>query len=132
MDPEGIAATLAVAMRVRAAPLGLLLLCLPALACSEAGGGDEDPLVARGRTVYLSVCTACHDADPARDGSLGPANAGASQELLEAKLLRGEYPPGYAPKRDSMVMPRFENLKDDIPALAAFLAAAQPAAPSPY
>jgi mono/diheme cytochrome c family protein len=125
MDPEGIAASLKVAMRLHATPLVLVLLCIPALACSEGGAGDEDPLVARGRTVYLSACIACHNADPTRDGSVGPANAGASQELLEAKLLRGEYPPGYAPKRESMAMPRFENLKDDIPALAAFLAAAE-------
>jgi mono/diheme cytochrome c family protein len=113
--------------------LGPVLLVLVAASCSDGSGGAADPLVARGETVYLSVCTACHNADPTKDGSLGPANAGASQELLEAKLLRGEYPPGYTPKRDSNVMPRFENLKDDIPALAAFLAAAEkPAAARPY
>ena len=33
------------------------------------------------------------------DGSVGPAVAGASRELIEAKVLRGEYPPGYTPKR---------------------------------
>jgi mono/diheme cytochrome c family protein len=114
--------------------LALALLALAAASCSDGSGGAADPLVARGETVYLSVCTACHNADPTKDGSLGPANAGASQELLEAKLLRGEYPPGYAPKRDSQVMPRFEKLKSDIPALAAYLAAAaKPAArPSVY
>jgi mono/diheme cytochrome c family protein len=109
--------------RPRSVLLALLLASATA-ACSEGPGASGDPLVARGETVYLSVCTACHNADPTKDGSLGPANAGASQELLEAKLLRGEYPPGYAPKRDSAVMPRFENLKDEIPALAAYLAAA--------
>ncbi len=82
--------------------------------------------MARGRALYLSVCTACHNADPSRDGSVGPANAGASRELLAAKLLRGEYPPGYAPKRPTNVMPRFENLAGSIDDLAAFLAAAGP------
>lgn len=81
--------------------------------------------MARGRQVYLSVCTACHNADPNKDGSVGPANAGASRELLEAKILRGEYPPGYTPKRPSAVMPRFENLAGSIDDLAAFLADAQ-------
>jgi mono/diheme cytochrome c family protein len=108
---------------VRIAPL----LLLAALACSEGKRGSDDPAVERGRAVYLSVCTACHNADPTRDGSVGPANAGASRELLEAKLLRGEYPPGYAPKRTSNVMPRFTNLAGSIDDLAAFLAAAQPA-----
>jgi mono/diheme cytochrome c family protein len=101
----------------------LVALCA-GVACSEGETvAREDPAVARGRTVYASVCTACHNADPNRDGSLGPANAGASRELLEAKLLRGEYPPGYAPKRPSNVMPRFENLAGSIDDLAAFLAA---------
>lgn len=83
---------------------------------------------ARGRQVYLSVCTACHNADPTRDGSVGPASAGASRELLEAKLLRGEYPPGYVPKRPSRIMPQFQNLAGSLDDLAAFLADAQGAA----
>ncbi len=57
------------------------------------------------------------------DGAIGPANAGASEELLSAKVLRGEYPTGYTPKRPgSTTMPRFEYLADKIPALAAYLA----------
>lgn len=122
-------------MRRFPARFGLVLVALPALACSESpGSADADPLVARGETVYLSVCTACHGGDPTKDGALGPALVGASQELLEAKLLRGEYPPGTTPKRDSAVMPRFENLKEDIPALAAYLEAAAKSKPSaaPY
>lgn len=95
------------------------------LACSEAEAPGGDPALERGRAVYLSICTACHNADPNLDGSMGPANAGASRELLEAKLLRGEYPPGYAPKRDSQVMPRFEHLAGSLDDLAAFLAAAK-------
>ena len=78
----------------------------------------------RGRAVYLSVCIACHNADPRKDGSVGPANAGASRELLEAKILHGSYPPGYTPKRDSRVMPPMPNLAGSLDDLAAFLAAA--------
>jgi hypothetical protein len=37
-------------------------------------------------------------------------------------VLRGEYPPGYTPKRPgSTTMPRFEFLADKIPAIAAYL-----------
>lgn len=72
--------------------------------------------------MYVANCTACHNADPALDGSLGPATAGSSIELLEARLLRNSYPEGYIPKRDSRVMMALPYLKDDIPALAAYLA----------
>ena len=87
----------------------------------------DDPalseLAREGEKIYQSVCIACHNGNPNLDGALGPANAGASAELLAAKVLRGEYPPGYAPKRPgSHTMPRFEYLADKIPALAAYLA----------
>jgi mono/diheme cytochrome c family protein len=93
--------------------------CLALLACSD-GGGESD-LVSRGRRVYQNVCIACHNADPAKDGALGPAIAGSSRALLEARVLHAEYPPGYVPKRPSQAMPAFPYLKDDIPALEAFL-----------
>jgi len=107
-----------------------LAVLTAALACSEAPeGAAADPAVERGRTVYLSVCTACHNADPSRDGSVGPANAGASRELLEAKILRGTYPRGYTPKRDSAMMPPMPQLAGSLDDLAAFLAAAAQPAP---
>jgi mono/diheme cytochrome c family protein len=107
-----------------------LAVLTAALACSEAPeGAAGDSAVARGRTVYLSVCTACHHADPTQDGSVGPANAGASRELLEAKILRGSYPPGYTPKRDSAMMPPMPQLAGSLDDLAAFLAAAAREAP---
>ena len=108
-----------------AAPALVYLVLL--LGCSESTR-NEDPAQARGRQVYLSLCTACHNADATKDGSAAPAVAGSSRELLEAKLMRGEYPPGYEPKRTSGIMPPFPQLEDEIDALAAFLAPA-PAAP---
>jgi mono/diheme cytochrome c family protein len=104
----------------RSAPLAALLL---AAACS----GETRPLSAaaeRGREVYLSVCIACHAADPTRDGSAGPAVAGSSRELIEARVVRGTYPPAYTPKRPSAVMPAFPNLAPHVDDLAAFLAEA--------
>jgi mono/diheme cytochrome c family protein len=83
------------------------------------GGGDE--LATRGRQVYLAQCIQCHNANPALDGPVGPAVKGASRELLEAKVLRGEYPAGYRPKRPTRVMPPQPTLAPDIPALAAYL-----------
>ena len=108
-----------------------LAVLTAALACSEAApeSAAADPAVARGRTVYLSACTACHNGDPTKDGSVGPANAGASRELLEAKILRGSYPPGYTPKRESAMMPPMPQLAGSIDDLAVFLAAAAQQAP---
>jgi mono/diheme cytochrome c family protein len=99
------------------AALGALTATLLA-ACSDGGG---DPLVARGRQIYLSQCTQCHSADPAQAGPVGPPVKGASRELLEAKILRGDYPPRYTPKRSTKVMPPQPALAPDIPALAAYV-----------
>jgi mono/diheme cytochrome c family protein len=102
------------------------LLAATLLFTSACSGGGDDPqlsdLANQGRRVYQNVCITCHNGDPTLDGALGPAIAGSSRELLEAKVLRGEYPPGYAPKRaGSITMPRFDFLADQIDALAAYL-----------
>lgn len=76
---------------------------------------------ARGRRIYLASCTSCHNGDPSKDGSIGPAIQGSSQALLEAKVLYGKYPPGTIPKRKSISMPNYSYLKSEVPHLAAFL-----------
>lgn len=102
------------------------LLCIGVSACSE-GGAPADDAVARGRRVYLTNCTACHNADPTLEGSVGPVVAGASQELLEARILHGNYPPGYTPKNPGAAMPQLPHLAPAIPDLAAYLASVKPA-----
>lgn len=98
------------------------LLTLPLLLASACSNGGEESLADAGRRIYAGNCTACHNPNPALAGSLGPELAGASLALLEARVLRAEYPPGYAPKRDTQLMPAQPYLAKDIPALAAFLA----------
>ena len=66
-------------------------------------------------------CIACHHTNPNLPGSVGPPIANSSLELLEARILRAEYPPGYTPKQPSRLMPAQPFLYNDIPALAAFL-----------
>jgi mono/diheme cytochrome c family protein len=103
-------------------PLPLLIVATAAaLALSACSGEKLSPDAERGRQIYLSSCTACHSADPAQPGPVGPEVKGSSAELLEAKLLRGTYPPGYKPKRPTAVMPPQPQLAPDIPALAAYL-----------
>ena len=95
---------------------------------TAAAGGAATPAsgdAAKGAELYANVCTACHGGSPSKAGSAGPAIAGSSYELLEAKILRGEYPPGYQPKRGSRAMPPLPYLKDHVADIAAFLQAEQ-------
>jgi mono/diheme cytochrome c family protein len=71
--------------------------------------------------VFLAQCATCHGPDPAQAGPIGPAVKGSSRELLEAKVLRGAYPPGYVPKRPTKVMPPLPALADDVGPLADYL-----------
>ena len=96
--------------------VSVLLLLL----CSGCPAPTSDP-VARGEQVYRANCIVCHHPDHRLDGSVGPAVAGASRALIEARVLRAEYPPGYAPKRDSRLMPPLPYLQGDVDALVAYL-----------
>jgi mono/diheme cytochrome c family protein len=95
-----------------------LVLGLLAAGCGDGAGSAQ---AERGRRVYLAQCIACHASDPSQPGPVGPPVKGASQALLEAKVVRGSYPPGYAPKRPTAVMPPMPAVAPDIPALAAYL-----------
>lgn len=96
----------------------LLLLFLGA--CTKKESAPISP-VEKGKRLYSTHCTACHSPNPKVDGAIGPAIAGSSQELIEARVLRGDYPPGYTAKRKTKLMTTFPFLKDDIPALHAYL-----------
>ncbi|HXH84233.1 MAG TPA: cytochrome c [Candidatus Tectomicrobia bacterium] len=97
------------------------LLAAAVVSVAACAGPADDPLEARGRQVYLSQCVQCHAADPAQAGAVGPPVADASRALLEAKVVRGEYPAGYSPKRPTTVMPPMPQLAPEIDALAAYL-----------
>ena len=105
--------------------LGALFVALLSLqSCQKNAEQPSAPLsdlAKRGKATYLANCIACHNPDPTIAGSIGPDIAGSSLELLEARILRREYPAGYTPKRKSDQMPDFPQLKDDIPALHAYL-----------
>lgn len=123
--------------RIPRSCLGLLALSL-SLACGDGddgaggaagGGGGEDAqttLISRGRHYYHNVCIACHNGDPTRDGTLGPALAGVSLDVIEAKVMRGEYPEGYTPRRNTSTMPAFAYLEPELPGIAAYLATFEP------
>lgn len=108
----------------------VLILCLFAgctktqpVASPSAASPEEvaAKLIRRGLITYQTNCTTCHNTDPTKAGAVGPVVAGASLELVEARLLRGTYPEGYQGQRSTKVMPMFPQLKDDIPAIVAYL-----------
>ena len=88
---------------------------------TAAGGRSQAELISAGRSVYNANCIACHAMNPKIDGALGPAVAGSSLELLEARIVRGGYPDGYQPKRPSRVMVALPHLEPRLPELAAYL-----------
>ena len=94
-------------------------------ACGETKK-DEPTSAERGRRVYLANCTACHNSDPGLPGAVGPALAGCQRELIEARVLRAEYPPGYTPKRPTRVMSAMPYLAGNIDDLAAYLMSVPP------
>ena len=103
---------------MRIAPLAALALAFAVGGCSESG---LSPSAERGRQVYLAHCIACHNSDPAQAGAVGPPVKGSSRALLEAKVLNGTYPPGYAPKRPTKVMVPIPAVSPDVEALADYL-----------
>ena len=113
---------------------GLLVLFLSLLvsalsSCDKkdaapASSAQQDPraaLVQKGRSVYQAQCIACHNSDPRKAGGVGPDVWGSSRELIEARVLRAEYPAGYKPKRETRVMPAQPQFKNDIDAIHAYL-----------
>ena len=101
---------------------------LPLLTLLLACGPQEtlSPEAERGKQVYLANCTACHHVDPSKTGPVGPAVKGASRDLLEARVLRGTYPEGYKPKRETHTMQPLPQLEPQLDDLAAYLHAPPP------
>jgi len=105
-------------------PLALAAALVGVVACSGEDSAESRDLYSQGETVYKNVCIACHNADPSQRGSLGPAIAGSSRELVEARVVHGKYPPGYTPREPGALMPAFPHLEGSVDALVAYLAEA--------
>ncbi|MGE3974166.1 MAG: cytochrome c [Bdellovibrionales bacterium] len=80
-----------------------------------------EALITKGRNSYQTNCSACHNMDPKKPGNLGPEVFGASRELIERRVIHGDYPAGYTPKRASKAMVALPHMKNDIEALTAYL-----------
>lgn len=109
-------------MKTKSLLISLLTLAIVALAWSkDLIAINEDAAWERGQSIYTANCAACHNQDPEKDGALGPALKGSSEELLEHRVLGQGYPQGYVPKRATKLMPTFPTLKAEIPYLAIYL-----------
>jgi mono/diheme cytochrome c family protein len=101
----------------RAALAGIAAVLVGSAGCKKADQG----LVARGRRVYMTTCTACHNPDPHKDGNVGPAIAGSPLALVRARVVKAGYPRGYYPKRGTKLMIALPHLEPDVEALYEFL-----------
>lgn len=100
---------------------------------APATSAPVDPIpragdVAKGRQLYVTNCGVCHATDPTKPGAIGPEVAGSSRELVVRRVLHGDYPPGYTPKRQTgnmIALPHLAPVVDDIAAYLASVAAAK-------
>lgn len=90
------------------------------MACNKQDAGG-DPKIMQGKVVFMANCIACHNANPNLDGALGPAIKGSALELIQARVMHGEYPPGYSPKRPTHIMQKLPLTEENVEALHAFL-----------
>lgn len=103
-------------MRLMILTLVTALLILAGGQAAMAAGS-----AAKGKQVYTVNCIACHNMDPSKPGVIGPEIKGSSKALISARVLKGQYPKGYKPKRATKMMPPMPHLKGNIDDLAAFL-----------
>lgn len=95
------------------------------LALCGCGPSAPQTPAQRGRIVYMTNCVVCHNPNPNLPGSQGPAIAGSSRALVQARVLHLSYPPGYKPQRKTHAMRAFPQLSGEIDSLAAFLQSAK-------
>ncbi len=101
--------------------LAVVVMAVALGGCSDPPSGSTNPAAERGRQIYLAQCVSCHGPDPASAGPIGPPIKGTPPEVIESKVVRGTYPPGYKPKRPTAAMPPIAALAPDVPALVEFL-----------
>jgi mono/diheme cytochrome c family protein len=81
--------------------------------------------IEKGRKLYLTHCLRCHNKDPNNRGSIGPEIVDAPIEVMYSKIMTGKYPnplpKNFIPKRKSGAMQANPKLKNDIPAIWAYV-----------
>lgn len=110
-------------LRKWGALLGSLLLSHSVF--SQIQKGSDPALIEKGRKLYVANCIRCHNKDPNLKGSIGPEVTDAPLEVMYSKVMTGKYPvnlpKGFVPKRKSRAMQAIPKLKNDIPAIWAYV-----------
>lgn len=79
----------------------------------------------KGKSLYMKNCLQCHNRDPNKKGPIGPEIVDAPLEVMTSKIMTSNYPnplpEGFVPKRKSHAMRAIPKLKDDIPAIHAWV-----------
>jgi mono/diheme cytochrome c family protein len=101
--------------------IGGCFLIINLTACTPKNSSAPPDLAQRGKDVYIANCIACHNADPSKAGTIGPAVKGSSLELIKARVLSASYPEGYKPQRDTKLMLALPHLDSEISAIYTFL-----------
>lgn len=91
------------------------------LGCNKSEEIYSPAVVENGKRLYETSCTACHSKEVGSDGDIGPSLYGSSFALLRTKILKGEYPDSYAPKRDTQNMGIINLKEEEIRAIYAYL-----------
>lgn len=104
--------------QTKALPTKTVLNAQPAVAMDSAA-------IAKGKRLYNANCLSCHNRDPNLKGSIGPEVVEAPLPVMYSKIMTGKYPDplpaGFIPKRKSRAMRALPKLKEDIPAIWAYV-----------
>ena len=86
---------------------------------------DDRALVEKGKRVFYTNCISCHNRNPNLKGSIGPELIDAPLEIMQIKVITGRYPDvfpaNFIAKRKTKAMKAFPMLKNDVPAIFAFI-----------
>ena len=104
--------------QTKAVPVPVKLVAQPMVAMDKA-------TLEKGQRLYRANCLQCHNRDPNLNGSLGPQMTDAPLEVMTSKVMTGKYPAklpaGFVPKRKTSAMRAIPKLKNDIPAIWAYV-----------